>query len=174
MVSFYFIIFSNKGFCLVSVMQMTNLLGLVSFNEQDCLCRRQCRSRWSHGDSRGGGQRGRVRCSCTAGAARAAPWLPVGSGQRDAWTSTSLPIKCGTKAALSNHPKALHPCGQHSNTDAKRGARAWASIPNRYFSLNCNLCFNRMALYEDRLGELGLCSPQKRRLQETWERPVCI
>lgn len=111
MVPFYFIIFLNKRFCLVSVMQMTNALGLVSFSEGDCL---RCRRRYGRGSLRDSQGR-QISRSCSAGATRAAPLLPVGTGQRDTWTSTSLPISCCRKAALPDHPKgplARHPSGQ--------------------------------------------------------------
>lgn len=144
MVPFYFIIFLNKRFCLVSVMQMTNALGLVSFSEGDCLRCRRRNSRGSHRDSQGR----QISRSCLAGATQAAPLLPLGTGQRDTWTSTSLPISCCRKAALPDHPKGPLSSASEWPTDAKRGARAWASISNRCFSLPGDLRLGDFLLEE--------------------------
>lgn len=107
MISFYFIIFLNKGYCLFSVMYMTNLLGLFSFNKQDCLCGSLCYSRWSHRDTQGIQKPG----SCSAAASELELWeLPTQirlGRQQDTWNLTKLAINCCLKAALSDHPKGL-------------------------------------------------------------------
>lgn len=85
---------------------MTNILGLVSFNEQDCLCCSLCYSRWSYRDTQGMQKAG--SCSATASELELCELpaqLRLGRRQQDTWNLTKLAINCCMKAALSDHPK---------------------------------------------------------------------
>lgn len=114
---------------------MTNLLGLISFYKQDCLCCSLCCSRWSHRDHP-------RRCR-KLGAAAELEWCELpkqlrwGMRQQDTWNLTKLAISCCMKAALADYPKGL--LGSASKSRQQQMTRAGASVSNRYLSLPCVL-----------------------------------
>lgn len=87
------------------MMKMANLLGLILFNEQDCLCCSLCYSRWSHRDTQGMQKAGSHSVAASELKLCKLPaQVSLGRRQQGTWNLTNLAINFCMKAALSDHP----------------------------------------------------------------------